>query len=592
MLGAFHKGSDFTQKRKIIPIVRENQNLWKDGFFYSVVPIVHNDIHLGHLVVIASLHDFYIRMIQNGVVIVLVILFALLMTSKFRQMWKESILNPIAQLDEVTTEIIKTKHLHHDMPTFNDDEIGDLAKNFSHMLYELNAYHDELNAQKDIFAHQANHDSLTNLPNRSLFNDRLHQSIYKAKRQEEQFALFFIDLDQFKEINDTFGHDYGDNLLKQVARRLKSIMREEDTLARLGGDEFTIIMNNLKEPHSASVLAQKILDVLRLPIELREQQTLISCSIGISLFPQDANEAHELVKNADIAMYRAKADGRNTYHFYTEALTEQVLQRVAMQSKLRRALDEREFVIYYQPQYDIPTDSIIGLEALVRWIDPHEGMISPANFIPLAEELGFVTGINHQVMQMAMRQAKAWSDQGIDFGRVSINISIGQIEDKNYVNQIQSMLQEAKCKPQWITLELTEGQIMKNPEVAIETLIRLNYLGIEIAVDDFGTGHSSLAYLKRLRIHELKIDQSFVRDLPDDEDDIAIVEAIIAIAKSMNISLIAEGVETVEQRDFLLERRCNHAQGYLYARPMPSDEITKLLITSHQINSLDILNHA
>ena len=577
LLGAFHKGSDFVRQRKIIPIIRENRNLWHDGFFYSVVPILNDDIQIGHLVVVASLDDFYTRMSQYAFVIVFIFIVATYITSKFRESLQNSILQPIAKLDKVTTEIIKTKNLEHDIPSFNSDEIGDLAKNFKHMLGELNNYHIELNKQKNALSYQASYDSLTHLPNRALFHDRLKQSIYKSSRNGEKFALFFIDLDKFKDVNDTYGHEYGDKLLVKVSKRLSSVLREDDTLARLGGDEFIVIMNNLREFHSASVLAQKIIDILEVPLEVEGEEIFISCSIGISLYPQDSRDKHELLKFADIAMYRSKNDGRATYHFYVEEMTQEVMMRSNMQSRIRNALDQKEFVVYYQPQYNIENEKLIGLEALVRWQDKQRGLLSPDKFIPFAEEFGMVVGINRQVMHMAMSQATAWHSKGLYFGRLSINISIEQIEDKNFVGLVQSLLHSTKCNPNWITLELTEGQIMKDPKTAIAILEQLNSLGIMIAVDDFGTGYSSLSYLKHLPIGELKIDRSFIMDIPQNEDDMAIVDAIIAIAKSLKLDLIAEGVETEEQKEFLLSQGCKRVQGYLYARPVPAEEVTKLL---------------
>jgi len=577
LLGAFHKGNDFVRQRKIIPIIKENKNLWHEGYFYSVVPILNDDIQIGHLVVVASLDDFYVRMLKYSFVIVFIFVIALFITSKFRESLQKSILLPIAKLDEVTTEIIKTKNLEHDIPTFNSDEIGDLAKNFKHMIGELNIYHDELNKQKNALSYQASYDSLTNLPNRALFSDRLKQSIYKSSRNNERFALFFLDLDKFKDVNDTYGHDYGDKLLVKVAKRLSSILREGDTLARLGGDEFIIIMNNIKKFHSASVLAQKIIDILEVPLEVDDEEIFISCSIGISLYPQDSRDEKELLKFADIAMYRSKHDGRATYHFYVEEMTQEVMMRANMQSRIRNALVEKEFIVHYQAQYNIESGKVVGVEALVRWQNKKKGLILPGKFIPFAEEFGMVVAINRQVMYAAMLQAKAWHDEGLYFGRLSINISIEQVEDKNFVGLVQSLLYETKCNPNWITLELTEGQIMKDPKTAIAMLEQLNNLGILIAVDDFGTGYSSLSYLKHLPISELKIDKSFIVDVADNEDDKAIVDSIIAISKSLKLDLIAEGVETEEQKEFLLSKGCIKVQGYLYARPMPAEETSKLL---------------
>ena len=577
LFGAFHKGNDFVRQRKIIPIIKENKNLWYKGYFYAVVPILNDDIQIGHLVIVASLDDFYTRMLKYTFVIVLIFVVAVYVTSKFRESLQNSILEPIAKLDEVTTEIIKTKNLDHDIPSFNSDEIGDLAKNFKHMIGELDSYHTELNKQKNALSYQANYDALTNLPNRALFHDRLKQSIYKSSRNNEKFALFFIDLDKFKDVNDTHGHELGDKLLVKVSKRLSSVLREDDTLARLGGDEFIVIMNNLKEFHFASVLAQKIIDILEVPIEVEGEELFISCSIGISLYPQDSIDENELLKFADIAMYRSKHDGRATYHFYVEEMIQEVMMRTNMQSRIRNALEQKEFIVYYQPQYNIENDKLIGVEALVRWQDKTRGLVSPDKFLPFAEEFGMIVGINRQVMHMAMSQATAWHSKGLYFGRLSINISIEQIEDKNFVGLVQSLLYATKCNPNWITLELTEGQIMKDPKTAIAILEQLNSLGIMIAVDDFGTGYSSLSYLKHLPISELKIDKSFIADIPGNEDDMAIVDSIIAISKSLKLDLIAEGVETEEQKEFLLSKGCKKIQGYLYSRPISAEEVTELL---------------
>jgi len=579
MLGAFHKGNDFVRQRKIIPIIKEHKNLWHDGYFYAVVPILNDDTQIGNLVIVASLDDFYLRMVRYAFVIVAIFILANYITSILRKSLQASILNPIAKLDEVTTEIIKTKNLEHDIPTFNNDEIGDLAKNFKHMIGELNSYHTELNKQKNALSYQASYDYLTNLPNRVLFQDRLKQSIYKASRNSEKFALFFIDLDKFKEVNDTFGHEYGDKLLIKVAKRLNDVLREEDTLARLSGDEFIIIMNNLKEFHSASVLAQKVIDILEVPIGVGGEEIFISCSIGISIYPQDSSDEKELLKYADIAMYRSKNDGRARYHYYVEEMNQEVVARAQMQTKLRKALEAKEFIIYYQPQYNIQTDTIVGVEALVRWKDEENKIITPDKFLPYAQEFGMIVAINRQVMRMAMLQAAEWHARGLYFGSLSINISIEQVEDRNFVGLIQSLLYDTKCNPKWIVLELTESQIMKNPKTAIAILQQLNGLGIKIAIDDFGTGYSSLSYLKYLPISELKIDRSFIKDIPANKDDMAIVESIIAVAKTLNLELIAEGIETEEQKEFLLSKGCNKIQGYLYARPMEAEKIDKLLVS-------------
>ena len=578
VLGSFYKGKNFTNRYKLINTIKENQNSWRDGYFYAVVPIVKEKNIYGHLVVVVSLDEFYSKILKDIMIILCIIIVAILITIRSRRVLQESILQPIATLNNITTKIIKTKKLEATFPSFHSDEIGELAQNFQHMISDLDAYHEELYAKRENLFHQANYDTLTDLPNRTYFYEQLEQSINRAQRNREKFALFFIDLDQFKEVNDTFGHGYGDKLLQSVSLKLKDVLRENDILARLGGDEFTVIMSDLDEYYSASILAQKILDILKIPITVDSEELFISCSIGISLYPQDSTTANQLLKHADIAMYRSKNDGRNRYSFYTKEMTQQVVQRVEMQSKIRKALENSEFFLYYQPQYNMRTESIVGVESLVRWRDKSGKLKLPDSFIPFAQELGMVVAINRQVMHMAMKQAKVWSDQNLYFGRISVNTSIEQIEDENFVSFIKTLLAETECKAEWITIELTESQVMSNAETSCKVLQELSDLGIEIAVDDFGTGHSSLAYLKHLPLNKLKIDRSFIKDIPIDSDSIAIVDAIIAISKSLKLGIIAEGVETKEQKEFLLSRGCYRVQGFLYGEPLPADEMVEKLV--------------
>ncbi len=581
IIGSFYKGKSFTNKNKIINTIKENQNVWSNGCFYSVVPIVKDTSEYGHLVVVVSLEQFYSKILGNIMIILFVVLIAVLITFRLRRVLQESILQPIDTLNSITTQIIKTKKLDASFPSFNNDEVGELANNFQNMISDLDSYHEELHSKRESLFHQANYDTLTDLPNRTYFYKQLDQSISRSQRSGEKFALFFIDLDQFKEVNDTFGHGYGDKLLQNVSLRLTEVLRENDILARLGGDEFTIIMSNFNEYYSASVLAQKILDILEMPITVDGEELFISCSIGISLYPQDAQSANQLLKHADIAMYRSKNDGRNRYNFYTKEMTQKVVQRVKMQSKIRKALENREFILYYQAQYNIQTESIVGVEALVRWREKSGEIKLPDSFIPFAEDLGMVVPINRQVMHMAMKQAKIWSDENLYFGRISVNASIEQIEDENFVSFVKTLLKETSCKAEWITLELTETQVMNNAKTSIKVLKELSEMGLEIAVDDFGTGHSSLSYLKQLPINKLKIDRSFIEDIPNDADTIAIVDAIIAISKSLKIGIIAEGVESEEQKEFLLSRGCYRIQGFLYSRPIPAHEIMKKLVRLH-----------
>ena len=425
--------------------------------------------------------------------------------------------------------------------------------------------------------HQAYHDALTKLPNRSLFIDRLDQAIKLANRSQTILAVLFLDLDNFKEINDSLGHDTGDQVLITIAQRLNANLREMDTIARLGGDEFTLIVSDFEDSQFINEVVKKLFNILQQPLNINGHEFYATSSIGISIYPNDGETSEILLKNADAAMYKAKDSGRNSFEFYTQDMTERAFEHVLMETNLRRALEKQEFVIYYQPQYDAITQKIIGMEALLRWKHPEMGMVSPAKFIPIAENTGLIVELDRWVMQAATQQVSQWHQSGFEPGRLSLNMATKQLEQKDLLEFIISSLQQSKCKPEWIAFEITESQIMKNPETAISLLVEISKLGIEIAVDDFGTGYSSLTYLKRLPVDKLKIDRAFINDLPHDDEDVAIVRAIIALSKSLKLSVIAEGAENQQQVDFLMAEGCPEIQGFFFARPMPADEIESLL---------------
>ena len=431
--------------------------------------------------------------------------------------------------------------------------------------------------QTKIIEHQAYHDMLTNLPNRTLFQDRLKQAIVSSQRHNEKFALLFIDLDQFKKINDSLGHHIGDNVLIETAKRFTKLLRAEDTLSRLGGDEFTVILKDIKDEKSAATVAQKLINSMKEPIDTASHTLHISASIGISIYPNDTLSKEDLIKFADTAMYKAKDEGRNNFQFYSAEMTKNAFEKVIMENSLRVAIEEEQFEVYFQPQYDTQTETIIGMEALVRWFHPHVGMISPGEFIPIAEDNGLIIAIDEIVMRKAMQQVSQWYEEGLQPGKLALNLSMKQLADNNFMTYLLKTMQEYNFQASWLELEITEGQMMQNPEQSIKKLQRLSKLGIEIAIDDFGTGYSSLSYLKKLPLHKLKIDQSFIRDIPGDNDDVAITKAIIAIAKSLNLKLIAEGVETKEQRDFVAKHECNYIQGYYYSKPVNNKEMDSLL---------------
>jgi len=425
--------------------------------------------------------------------------------------------------------------------------------------------------------YQANHDALTHLPNRALFRDRLSQSIATAKRNEEKFALMFIDLDQFKKINDSLGHHIGDLVLIEAGNRIKNTIREEDTLARLGGDEFTIILKDIITAESASTVAQKIVDIMKKPIKISGQNLYVTASIGLSLYPKDSTNDNNLIKYADVAMYKAKDEGRNNYQFYSSDMTSFAFEKVVMESSLRIAIKEEQFVVYFQPQVDVKTEKIVGMEALVRWQHPSSGLIAPGVFLNIAEESGLIIDIDKIVMKKSLTYFSKWYKEGLNPGKLSVNLAMKQLNEDNFLPYLLQTMKELDFQASWLELEVTEGQVMYNPESSIRKLKQLSEIGIEIAIDDFGTGYSSLSYLKKLPLDKLKIDQSFIRDIPKDEDDMAITKAIIALGKSLNLTLIAEGVETQAQKNFILENDCELIQGYYYSKPLPSEEIEKLL---------------
>ena len=496
---------------------------------------------------------------------------------------------------ETLSEAIKTGEVHKFICQIkrSDGEIRDLLIN-GRVIYdedntplkllgttqditEISAIKEDYKKQTKILEYQAYHDSLTALPNRALFQDRLKQSIVSAKRNNQMFALLFIDLDQFKKINDSLGHHVGDEVLIESAKRFKKILREEDTLSRLGGDEFTIILKDIKQVKGAATVAQKLINTLKKPIVTKHHTLHISASVGISIYPENATTAEDLLKFSDTAMYKAKDEGRNNFQFYSTEMTEEAFSRVVMENSLRVAIKEKQFKVYFQPQYNAQTDTIIGMEALVRWIHPHAGIISPSDFIPLAEENGLIIDIDKIVMQQAMQEFGKWYKQGLNPGKLALNLSMKQLNENTFITDLLQTIQENNFDISWLELEVTEGQVMKNPEHSIKKLNRLNNMGISIAIDDFGTGYSSLSYLKKLPVNKLKIDRSFIEDIPDDEDDIAITKAIIAIAKSLHLSIIAEGVETQEQKEFMLANNCKKIQGYYYSQPLDRDNMQKLL---------------
>ena len=420
----------------------------------------------------------------------------------------------------------------------------------------------------------AHHDALTGLPNRLLFIDRLGQAMAQANRNERLVAVMLLDLDRFKAINDTLGHTMGDLLLRNVAEFLVSCVREDDTVARLGGDEFTIMLPEIQHIQDAATVAQKILDAFTRPFFLDGHELFIGTSIGIALYPFN-EDLSLLLRNADIAMYEVKQQGGNNYQFYTAEMNTASLQRLSLEGALRRALERGEFVLHYQPQIDLTRGEIVGVEALVRWQHPERGLLGPMEFIPLAEENGLIVPIGEWVLRTACAQARAWQEAGLRPIRVAVNLSVRQFYQKNLVETVARILEQTGLDSRYLELEITESCLMQNTQTTVALLAELNRLGMRISIDDFGTGYSSLSYLKRFPVDTLKIDRSFVCDIGTDPDDDAIVKAIIALAQSLELRVVAEGVETPEQLHFLRTHGCNEIQGYLISRPLPADEAAR-----------------
>jgi diguanylate cyclase (GGDEF)-like protein len=433
----------------------------------------------------------------------------------------------------------------------------------------------ERKRSEERMAHLINHDTLTELPNRILFLDRLQQAIMNAHRRERLVGVAFLDLDEFKNINDSLGHDAGDMLLKLVAARLRAAVREGDTVARLGGDEFTLIFVDMGHVDDIARTAQKILDLFVQPFQVLGRELFVTASLGITICPLDDNNVSELLKNADIAMYRAKSQGKNTFQFYAHDMTTKIHERLSLENQLRRALERNEFMLHYQPIISSIDGSVRGVEALLRWNNGQDS-ISPVQFIPIAEETGLIVPIGEWVLNKACAQLARWQADGWSHLRMSVNLSVRQFRHQDMVSLVAKALTAAGLNPEYLEFEITESILLEEQSV-INTLYELDTMGVGISIDDFGTGYSSLSYLKRLPIDTLKIDRSFVKNIPEDADDAAIAQAILAMARSLGIGVVAEGVETSEQLAFLRHHGCDAMQGYYFSKPLPADELVLLL---------------
>jgi diguanylate cyclase (GGDEF)-like protein/PAS domain S-box-containing protein len=430
-------------------------------------------------------------------------------------------------------------------------------------------------------------DPLTGLANRNLFQRRLELALQNARRSDHSVALMFLDLDSFKNVNDSFGHPIGDALLKEVGERLVKSVREIDTVARLGGDEFAVVAANFGDIETIHAIAARIIDCIKEPFVLDGVSITSGTSIGISFFPHDAMETQDLIKNADLALYQAKTRGRGVYQLYDEKLHAEVKARMGLERDLRLALERGEFVLHYQPQLDLANHDLVGVEALIRWQHPERGLIPPGKFISVAEAVGLIAPLGEWVLEAACKQNKAWHDAGLPPFRVAVNVSADQFNDSDFVTKIEAILEEAQMDPRLLELEITEGAVVDGSDEVVERLHRLSELGTQIAIDDFGTGYSSLAYLKKFPIHRLKIDQSFVKDLMTHPDLAAITDAVIKLGHSLNLKVTAEGVETEEHVAYLRGQGCDEAQGYHYSRPLPAEKLAEWVAERYNIEKTD-----
>ncbi|CAH1387143.1 putative bifunctional diguanylate cyclase/phosphodiesterase [Candidatus Nitrotoga sp. M5] len=427
--------------------------------------------------------------------------------------------------------------------------------------------------------HLAHHDVLTGLPNRILLQDRLIQAIESACRQGSQVAMMYIDLDQFKHINDSLGHSVGDKLLQSFAQRLKGCVRHMDTISRQGGDEFVVLLPCIENPESAAMCAQKMIAAFALPHYIDQHELHISASIGISIYPDDGQDVESQIKNADTAMYFAKGNGRNNYKFFKQEMNDRAVQRQSIEASLRRALERQEFVLHYQPKINLTSGAIVGAEALIRWQHSEYGLLSPAQFVSIAEDCGLILPIGRWVLHEACLQARLWQQAGLPSIIVAVNISALEFRAREFLDNIRQSLEETGLEPRCLELELTESLLMQDVGSTVSIMHALANLGVRLAIDDFGTGYSSLSYLRQFPITTLKIDQSFVSQMCNNPDDAAIVSAVISMGKSLKLCVIAEGVESSEQASFLLAQRCDEGQGYYFGRPMVAESFATLLQT-------------
>ncbi|NNJ94202.1 MAG: EAL domain-containing protein [Halobacteria archaeon] len=521
---------------------------------------------------------------QLGVIVAAITLVTIIVTTLFMMLAMEfQVIRPIHSLRRLSKEIGRGNLSVKVSGMNSDDEIGELATAFEEMAGSLQRSDEQVRFL-------AYHDSLTGLPNRAMFKEYLDRSIAHAKRNEEIVGVLFLDVDNFKNVNDTLGHHAGDALLQEVAERITDVLRGDDyiarghgkdtpdkVLARLGGDEFIILLPAIQDSLAPGLVAQRLVEVLAKPIRLFGQECHVSASIGITVFPTDGGDSDTLIKNADIAMYHAKEKGKNAYQYFENAMNVAAVERVELEGRLRRALEQGHLELFYQPQVHGVTREVVGIEALLRWRDPDDGLISPAEFIPLAETSGLILPIGEWVMHQACMQARAWQKAGYPMRMMCVNVSSVQFARQDVAAIVHAALEKSRLSPACLEIEITESVIMSDPDTAIEMLRDIKALGVGIALDDFGTGYSSLSYLRRFPIDTLKIDRAFVREIDVKTEDAEIVGAITALAHTLGLRVVVEGIETESQLGIVISRQCDVIQGFLFSRPLPADELVHLL---------------
>ena len=564
-----------------------------DRFFYIQIKksIVLDKKVVGSVAIEAYLTGFLSKLKMFLCQVVAILFAATLIAYLLSLRMQGAISHPIIFLAKTMKKVTANKDYSIRSPKTTGDEIGVLSDAFNEMLSQIEARDDILNERQEHLDRLAHYDTLTHLPNRILFHDRLTQTLHQAARTQQKVAVLFIDLDHFKDVNDSYGHKLGDLLLQEVAARLKAIARACDTVARMSGDEFTYFLQDVKQPENAGIVARKIIQTLSESYLIDNRKIFVSASVGISIYPDDGTAIEDLMKNADMAMYHAKENGKNQFQYYSHEINSKKSRRIEVINNLHQALESNSFILHYQPKMEIKSGTISGLEALLRWNHPEQGMILPDKFIPIAEDSGMIVPIGEWVLEAVCNQINMWDQMKLKQKSVAINVSAVQLRKDDFADTVIDIIRKSNIDPKCLEFELTESSIMTDVDKAVEKLRRLRDIGIKISIDDFGTGFSSLSQLRRFPIDRLKIDKSFISNITNSSDDLIIVSAIINMAKSLNLKITAEGVETKEQLKILTEHGCHEMQGFLYGKPMTEDMIRHYIKFPERTRGTSFLMH-